>query len=730
MKALRLRANRALQWAWKKLNRPIVPTPETDTERALKDILSRVSAPPDPEAIARRNYVERCHELVEARQMTGSGPWLVYESRAQLNKEGRFRESNPLVSQGATGDLELALQTVEWRREVNFSLMEFSRWGIQQIILISRLYYIKHPWIRRGVDLSAAYVFGQGVELSSPDPQASDVLKRFVEKNRATLGQIALTACEKRKSYDGNLFWVLFPDELDTGEVSVRLIDATEIQDIICDPNDATQEQYFRRTWTQRIFDPANGSIRTESAETWYPALNFSPTYKPPQINGIPVQWESPVYHRKVGGVASWIFGCPRVYPALDWCKEARKFLEAFASVWQALHQIAIIIQTKGGQQAIEGIKQQTQTTVGPQSSLWDTQPTAVPGSTFASGPGTTYEAFNMKDAGGDPGRVKEFRNMVACCLEIPPTWLSDLETSNMSTAMTLNRPTELGFLLKQEEWQEDLVVLARYALSVSLRAPSGKLKEARCAAKFNGVVEIREAPRVIKNNHWVYKFSEAVQPNVIEIAAQFPAIREGDVVNRVAAIVDAMTLRGQQISGIDERAGISLLQEELGVQNNAELLEAMYPPKTYEGTYQDRTDTPEVSDLPKLIEAVVHAMTLGNRQGQIVGIDEKEGVRMLLKLLQIKGQDKLIDEMFPKKDYDPNRAVQPETPPVEKLKPPAGGIPQINPATGQPQAAAPGIPTVQPDGKALAEALANFSRALKIFEASGTEGVQPNGHA
>jgi acyl-CoA reductase-like NAD-dependent aldehyde dehydrogenase len=76
----------------------------------------------------RRRYLDRAAELIEAKQMCGAGPWLVHEDRGKVNRPGRFKEtSNPLLSQGAFSDMELALQNVEWRREVNLSWLEFSR---------------------------------------------------------------------------------------------------------------------------------------------------------------------------------------------------------------------------------------------------------------------------------------------------------------------------------------------------------------------------------------------------------------------------------------------------------------------------------------------------------------------------------------------------------------------------------------------------------------------------
>jgi hypothetical protein len=191
---------------------------------------------------------------------------------------------------------------------------------------------------------------------------------------------------------------------------------------------------------------------------------------------------------------------------------------------------------------------------------------------------------------------VKEYRNMVACALEIPPTWLGDMETSNLSTAQTLDRPTELGFLLKQEEWQEDLVTMGMYALRVSKSAPSGRLRESlKEGAK---AVEIREAARVTKRGHWVYEAAKVKQENVIEVLCNFPAIREGDIEEMVTATVQGLTLGASDgsIHGIDAKAGVRKLYDLIGIDDGDELVESQYPKATYE---PDRTLEPPAPAEP-----------------------------------------------------------------------------------------------------------------------------------
>ncbi len=590
------------------------PVPISPRERILSEALAEQYARQDQQ---RTQYMEAVGELAEAVQMAGAGPWKIGPAAlAESNRIIRAATEDPgsinvkESVQGAFGDLELALQNIEWRRELNFTYTQFSRWGIQQIILIARLYYIKNPIIRRLINVCAFYVFGRGVEVSSPDEKANDVLKEFFTRNKQAFGITALIESEKRKWYDGNLFWVFFSDKVNKGLVSVRTIDATEIQEVICDPQDSDTPWFYHRLWIQKDFDVKAGSTAPTTKEAYYPALGYEPEAKPVTINGKPVMWDSPVLHRKCGYVAKWQMGCPDIYPALDWAKAARKYLEACATKAQALSQFAWTLTTKGGQQALEGMKQQLQTTAGPGGQGWDTNPTAVNAAVFGSGPGTKLEAMNTRGAGDDPEEVRQFKLMCCIVVGVPETFLADVSTGNLATATTLDRPTELCFLEKQEAWREDLQIIAQYVLKVSLGAPGGRLKEAHKDAK---AVVIREARRArskdgVRMIETLRKVSEdgkvvwfeadrQVQDNEILVSVNFPAIREGDV--------------------------------------------------------------------PQLVDATVKAMTLGNAQGKVVGIDEKAGVRQLYDITGIENGDALTEEQYPEKTYDPERDMEPEPVPA-----------------------------------------------------------------
>lgn len=604
---MRARLNRWLTAAWRKLN-PINPLPRLkDENRALTQALAQSQARESGQRDEAHRFLA---EMVEAQAMCGSGPWAPGDVNAYaaaskpLQEALQLREAGPvgdISPAGAYGLYELLLQNVNWQREINYSWLEFTRWGIQQIILICRLYYIKNPIVRRLVDVCAQYVFARGVDVSTDDDDANDVIKAFFERNQRVLGKVALLELEKSKDRDGNIFLCFFTDQ-STGDCDVRTIDATEIQDIWTDPEDADIPQLYHRIWTQRSHDPASAAQSSVTRHAWYPALDYNPPAKPEAINGYPVFWDSPVYHRKCAAVGKWLFGCPRIYPMLDWAKETRRYLEACASLAQSLSQFALSITTKGGQQAIEGIKQQMETQVGPGAPIYDTNPPAVAGASWISGPGTEMSAFKTQGAGLDPEKSRQYKLMCCMVKGVPETFLGDVSTGNLATATTLDRPTETVMLSLQEEWTEDLTIIAKFVLSKSLRAPGSNLRASLIARKIDpGVIEVRECARKrLPDGSW--RYVEAKKPaNAIDIRVDFPSIREGDAVAETGAIVAAMTLnnKGGQVVGIDEKEGVKLLYRSRGVEQGDELAEAQYPDKSYDPDRTKEELPPPIAKLP-----------------------------------------------------------------------------------------------------------------------------------
>jgi hypothetical protein len=331
----------------------------------------------------------------------------------------------------------------------------------------------------------------------------------------------------------------------------------------------------------------------------------------------------------------------------LDWAREARKFLEACASVRQSLSQFALTLTTKGGQQALEGVKAQMSTTVGPTAQIWDQNPPAGRGSTFASGPGTKLEAFKTSGAGFSPEDVRQYKLMCCMVKGVPETFLADVSTGNLATATSLDRPTETMFLELQESWREDLATIADYVLKVSKGAPSGSLREA--GAHIYRICESKRITR--KDGRRVY---EAMKPSTesgdIEIQVNFPNIREGDIPALVQATVEAMTLGNKfgQVAGIDEKTGVKQLFDLLGVEDGDVIAEDMYPDGSYETDRQAQKDAQAELDA-KIASAMPQPAAPGGKQTPVKKIEAaSQRLERALRLMERNGTRREAEDVEP----------------------------------------------------------------------------------
>ncbi len=80
----------------------------------------------------------------------------------------------------------------------------------------------------------------------------------------------------------------------------------------------------------------------------------------------------------------------------------------------------------------------------------------------------------------------------------------------------------------------------------------------------------------------------EAANPQDVTVEVKFPSIIQGDEQERIASIVNAMTMGGYECIGIDFKTGIGLLLTELGVEDVEEVLDEMFPEGTYDPNRSD----------------------------------------------------------------------------------------------------------------------------------------------
>ncbi len=292
---------------------------------------------------------------------------------------------------------------------------------------------------------------------------------------------------------------------------------------------------------------------------------------------------DQPMLHMKCGGLSKWLFGCPEVYAAIDWARAYKNFLEDWASVNRALARFATTVETKGGVQAIQNFQKVLGTTLGVGGTSVETNPTPVTGSTFVTGPGNKLEAFKTSGAQNSPEQGRRMMLAIAAAFGLPETFFGDASTGSLATAQSLDRPTELKFLERQERWRFTLQRIIAHVLESSGSAPNGKLREAW--GKPRPI--ITQPLRVLQGNRLVAVREDAGDnPEGVKITVRFPAVLEHDIAVQVSAIVQAATLGGFQLGGtMDMKTVMLMLMGEIGVEDPNAVFDAMYE-KNESGAY------------------------------------------------------------------------------------------------------------------------------------------------
>lgn len=456
-------------------------------------------------------------------------------------------------------ELELQLEDEGWQRLGLDGQREFSRRGLARIMAMSRLMYLKNPLIQRAVNVKSYYVFGQGMHVQARNDQVNEVIQRFFDDqgNRDELtGHMARMQKEIDLETDGNVFLVLFPNRR-TGHVRVRSIHSDEISDILCNPDDRRERQFYLRCWTPVEQSRFAGEVAMGERKVLYPDWRYRPKNRPPVVNGLQVMWDAPVYHVRVGGTGGMRFGVPETYSSLDWARAYKDFLEDWATLVRSLSRFAWRMTTKG--RKVQSAAQKLGTTLDLDNA--ETNPPSTAGAAFVAAEGTEMTPIPKTGATTSAEDGKHLRLMVASAMDIPDTILSgDVDQGNLATAKTLDRPTELAMRTRQTLWADVFSDLCRFVVRSHLVATGGRLAGS-VAVDADGI----ETMMLAGDN----------DPDALTVDVSFPEILEHDIAGKVEAIVMAATLDGKTNAGtIDNRTLVRLLLIALDVDDVDELVD------------------------------------------------------------------------------------------------------------------------------------------------------------
>lgn len=456
------------------------------------------------------------------------------------------------------------LEDTLWRDEQGWAelgaegTVEWSKQAIDRLSRRARLFWLSNPLIRRGVNLRVYYTWGQGVNVTADDETQDEIVQRLLadEGNAAELfSHQARMDADVSLQCDGQLFAALFTDPA-SGEVRVRTVPVGQITDIVADPDDRRRVRFYRRDWTADEFDETTGKRVSHNRTVWYPSVGYWPRTRPDTIGGAEVKWDAPMLHIAEGALRDQRWAAPVVYPALDWARAHKRFLEDWYTIVRSLSRFAWKWTGPGRKAA--AAQSRLGTTVS-QSDLSDNNPPPPAGSALTAPDGQDLTPIPKTGATVAVEDGRQARLMVASALEVPDTWLSgDVDVGNHATARTMDRPTELMIESRQALWEAFYRRVISYRLDQAVIAPAGGL---------NGTVRFDADT----SRRWVEHVADP------QVEFDWPPLQESGAKDQVEALVLAATLDGKGEAGVIPRAELSRkLLNVLGFDNADDIVDDM----------------------------------------------------------------------------------------------------------------------------------------------------------
>ncbi len=496
-------------------------------------------------------------------------------------------------------ELEYELEERGWDRLLGQTATEFSRDGLRKIARESLIFYMKNPLIRRAVDLSTSYIFGQGFTVTGDDPIVDAVVQELMadEKNRAEFSTpLSLAARDVELRIWGNLFFVFFTNE--AGQVRVRSIPFEEVQDVIFNPDDNKEPWYYLRNVAH--VDASSGVAVTSYAEVLHPDWQYTPPTRPATYGGKQIDWAHPVYHVKVNAVGTQRFGLSEIYSAQDWARSYNEFLANWATITRALARFAWKVVTAGGANQRAAAKAKLDSAI----STGGYNPAPSTGSVFIETDGaSSLQPVRTAGSTTSPSDGRRLLLMVCSATGFPETFFGDASVGTLATAKSLDRPTELQFLVRQRLHTEILENIMTFAIEARARAGNVDGLSGVDMTDTWGETYFSFLPSGVPDPI-TGEVSE--DPISVHVDVSWPDLVERDVVARVGAVVQAATLGGAGVFAgtLTPEYVTKQLLIALGEKSVEEVLDEIFPydeevPEEPAPEEEEQHDEPEVPDAP-----------------------------------------------------------------------------------------------------------------------------------
>lgn len=274
-----------------------------------------------------------------------------------------------------------------------------------------------NPLARRVVELTSQYVVGGGLSITCKHKPGADFLNEFWEHRLNRMPVRVFEMCDEL-TRTGNLFIMLTTDP--AGMSYIRIIPASDIEEIISRPNDIEQPLFFKLKSSIDDLQPAP-----------------LPAYDPLADTGS----EPVILHYAVNRPAGAQWGEPDLAPLLRWLSRYSNWLEDRARLNRYRNAFVYVVYAKFANDAQRKARQMVLNANPPQ-----------PGSILVADESEEWKVINPRLDSGDAEKDGlALKKMISAGAGIPMHFLAEPESSTRTTAEASGGPTYRRFEQRQE---------------------------------------------------------------------------------------------------------------------------------------------------------------------------------------------------------------------------------------------------------------------------------------
>jgi hypothetical protein len=347
--------------------------------------------------------------------------------------------------------------------------------GFKKMLRSCKIYYYRNPLAGLWVSLTTDFIFGEGIsEPKAKDEKVQEIITKFWNDpdNKISLtGYQAQTMLSNKIQYEGNLFFMLFTDEL--ADVRVRVMNTEEVEDIIRDQEDRARPMWYKITSRDRKYSYINDQYEASVAQ-----VKYCPDWNNIKPEGVPqnkIIEDAVIFHVKINCDINDKFGIPELFRGIDWIKANKEANEDLATLVRSLSTLAWKKKVKGSPTQVNTLKAAMQA----RTDLTNIR--AGAGSTQYENQGVDTTPIDIKTGGAtiNETSIRQSKLMVCAASRLFEHYFGDPSTGNLATTTNMELPMIKKFEGYQKLWSDiyDYILLYQLIKKIEVGVlPGGKV--------------------------------------------------------------------------------------------------------------------------------------------------------------------------------------------------------------------------------------------------------------